>query len=236
MEIHPLLSKQISKYLGDDALDNPQFQKIIKIVSASYESYERDKKITEHAFEISEQEYQDVLLDLKKENDLKKESIEKVKQTLIVLDENNASTIKDSDDLFEIIDLLNNQISVKNELEQTLLNAKENAEKAAKAKSDFLSVMSHEIRTPLNAIIGNIHILKQEHHLPHQEEFINTLQISAQNLINLINDILDFSKIEPNRRIFISIYKLNYSLSNTGSPKPIAFSGSSCVAASPAIT
>jgi signal transduction histidine kinase len=199
MEMHPLLAKQITKHLGEEALANPEFQSLIKIVSASYESYDRDKKITEHAFEISEREYQDVLQDLKKENDLKKESIEKVKQTLIVLDEKNASSIKDSEDLFEIIELLNDQISVKNELEQTLLVAKENAEKAAKAKSDFLSVMSHEIRTPLNAIIGNIHILKQEVHLPHQEEFISTLQISAQNLINLINDILDFSKIEDGK-------------------------------------
>jgi signal transduction histidine kinase len=199
MDLHPLLAKQIAKHLGEDAINHPAFDSLIKAVSSSYESYERDKKITEHAFEISEKEYQDVLQNLKKENTLKKESIEKVKQTLTILDKKNVSGIKDSDDLAEIIDLLNDQISIKNELEQTLVFAKENAEKAAKAKSDFLSVMSHEIRTPLNAIIGNIHILKQEVHLPHQEEFISTLHISAMNLINLINDILDFSKIEDGK-------------------------------------
>ena len=86
MQIHPLLEKQITKHLGIEALSNPEFASIIKMVSASYESYERDKKITEHAFEISEKEYQDVLNDLKKQNDLKKESIEKVKQALTVLD------------------------------------------------------------------------------------------------------------------------------------------------------
>jgi signal transduction histidine kinase/CheY-like chemotaxis protein len=211
MDIHPLLAKQIAKHLGEGSLENPEFAAIIKIVSASYDSYDRDKKITEHAFEISEKEYQDVLQDLKKENDLKKESIKKVKQTLIILDETNASNIKDSDDLVEIIDFLNAQINVKNELEQTLVLAKENAEKAAKAKSDFLSVMSHEIRTPLNAIIGNIHILKQEVHLPHQEEFISTLHISALNLINLINDILDFSKIEDGK---IKFDNKSFSLKN----------------------
>lgn len=211
MQIHPLLEKQITKHMGIEALSNPEFASIIKMVSASYESYERDKKITEHAFEISEKEYQDVLNDLKKQNDLKKESIEKVKQALIVLDKKNASSLKDSDDLVEIIDILNAQINVKNELEHTLVLAKENAEKAAKAKSDFLSVMSHEIRTPLNAIIGNIHILKQEEHLPNQEEFINTLQISALNLINLINDILDFSKIEDGK---IKFENKSFSLKN----------------------
>lgn len=211
MDLHPLLAKQIAKHLGEGAIDNPEFASIIKVVSASYDSYERDKKITEHAFEISEKEYQDVLLDLKKENTLKKESIEKVKETLIILDEKNASNIKDSDDLVEIIELLNAQVGIKNELEQTLVMAKENAEKAAKAKSDFLSVMSHEIRTPLNAIIGNIHILKQEVHLPHQEEFISTLHIAAQNLINLINDILDFSKIEDGK---IRFENKSFSLKN----------------------
>lgn len=197
--MHPLLAKQISNHIGKEALANPDFQNFIKIISATYVSYERDKKITEHAFEISEKEYQEVLQDLQIENSLKKASIEKVKETLIVLDEKNADTINHSEDLIEIIDLLNDQINIKNELEHTLVLAKENAEKAANAKSDFLSVMSHEIRTPLNAIIGNIHILKQEYHLPHQDEFINTLQIAAQNLINLINDILDFSKIEDGR-------------------------------------
>ncbi len=122
-----------------------------------------------------------------------------MKFALSALDKDNESKWSDSDDLMEIIDFLNAQINIKNELEQTLLLAKENAEKAAKAKSDFLSVMSHEIRTPLNAIIGNIHILKQERHLPEQNEFITTLDISSHNLLNLINDILDFSKIEDGK-------------------------------------
>lgn len=199
MAIHPLLLKQITKHLGPQGLENPEFASIINIVSASYETYERDKKITEHAFQVSEKEYQDVLNNLKKEIDLKKESIQKVKFALSALDKDNESKWSDSDDLMEIIDFLNAQINIKNELEQTLLLAKDNAEKAAKAKSDFLSVMSHEIRTPLNAIIGNIHILKQERHLPEQSEFITTLDISSHNLLNLINDILDFSKIEDGK-------------------------------------
>jgi signal transduction histidine kinase/CheY-like chemotaxis protein len=211
MAIHPLLLKQITKHLGPQALDNPEFASIINIVSASYESYERDKKITEHAFQVSEKEYQDVLNNLKKEIDLRKESIEKVKLALTSLDKDSESKWSDSDDLMGIIDFLNAQISIKNELEHTLLLAKENAEKAAKAKSDFLSVMSHEIRTPLNAIIGNIHILKQERHLPEQNEFITTLEISSHNLLNLINDILDFSKIEDGK---VKFDKKSFSLKN----------------------
>jgi len=72
MDLHPLLAKQITKHLGEGAIGNPEFASLIKVVSASYESYERDKKITEHAFEISEKEYQDVLQDLKKREHAKK--------------------------------------------------------------------------------------------------------------------------------------------------------------------
>lgn len=209
MAIHPLLHKQITKHMGPQALDNPEFAAIINIISASYDTYDRDKKITEHAFQVSEKEYQDVLNNLKREIDLKKESIQKVKFALTALDRDSESKWSDSDDLMEIIDFLNAQINIKNELEQTLLMAKDNAEKAARAKSDFLSVMSHEIRTPLNAIIGNIHILKQEKHLPEQNEFINTLEISSHNLLNLINDILDFSKIEDGK---VKFEKKSFSL------------------------
>jgi signal transduction histidine kinase/CheY-like chemotaxis protein len=122
-----------------------------------------------------------------------------MKQMLVELDSSNVGKISESDDLIEIVDILQTQILVKNELEYTLIKAKEDAEKAANAKTDFLSVMSHEIRTPMNAIIGNIHILKQEEHLESQEEFIETLHISSQNLLSLVNDILDFSKIEDGK-------------------------------------
>ncbi|MBV8253502.1 MAG: response regulator [Chitinophaga sp.] len=92
-----------------------------------------------------------------------------------------------------IMDITNQKVT---ELE--LLKAKENAEKAATSRSEFLSVMSHEIRTPLNAIIGISGIL-EENHLPEDREVIESLQFSANHLLGLINDILDFSKIEAGK-------------------------------------
>lgn len=84
------------------------------------------------------------------------------------------------------------------EAEQQLIVAKNIAENAARAKTDFLSVMSHEIRTPLNGIIGISNLLKLNHTLD-QEEYIRSLIFSADHLLRLINDILDLTKIESDK-------------------------------------
>lgn len=83
--------------------------------------------------------------------------------------------------------------------ERELIKAKEEAEAAAIAKSQFLSTMSHEIRTPMNAVIGFTNLLLQQNPQPEQMEYLNMLKYSADNLLVLINDILDFSKIEAGK-------------------------------------
>jgi two-component system sensor histidine kinase BarA len=73
------------------------------------------------------------------------------------------------------------------------------AENANKIKSEFLADMSHEIRTPLNGIIGFINLLQKTSLDTKQQEYLMTLQKSANNLLAIINDILDFSKIEAGK-------------------------------------
>ena len=87
--------------------------------------------------------------------------------------------------------------------------AKDYAEKANRAKSDFLSSMSHEIRTPLNAIVGFSECIMTDKTLEEAKEDASNVVMASNNLLEIVNGILDISKIEANK---MEIINKNYSL------------------------
>lgn len=102
----------------------------------------------------------------------------------------------------EIVGLLGiaRDITQRKRIETELIEAREEARAASRAKSDFIANMSHEIRTPMNGIMGLSHLaLQSEGVPPHLRNYLTKIDSSAKSLLRIINDILDYSKMEAGK-------------------------------------
>ncbi len=110
-----------------------------------------------------------------------------------------ATPIRDENDFVVRWIAIGSNVTQRRQAELAMKAARDLAESASKAKSEFLAMMSHEIRTPMNAILGMTELTLGSDLTIEQREYLTTANNSAQALLEILNDILDLSKVEANR-------------------------------------
>lgn len=201
----PIIKLQSTRIISDtyagmgNMVDAYKYQsRFIKVNDSIYNNARLQREVTADAYFDNEFKTR-YIEELKRENTEESQKGKRNKLTSIL-----------SSALLIIISLLtislyrNNQIKVKtNNLllkkNSELQLAKDNAEKAMKAKAQFLSTVTHELRTPLYAVTGLTHLLLEENPSESQKEHLKSLKFSGDYLLTFINDILQVNKIEARK-------------------------------------
>ncbi|MDQ3929749.1 MAG: PAS domain-containing protein, partial [Chloroflexota bacterium] len=116
-----------------------------------------------------------------------------------VLLESNSRLLTDNQGRFSGAVVISRDVTEQARFEEELREARDEADRANRAKSEFLSRMSHELRTPLNAILGFTQLLEMDSTTDDQRESVGHIMKAGHHLLNLINEILDISRIEEGR-------------------------------------
>ncbi len=135
-------------------------------------------------------------------------------ERIIAIDSDITSRKEMEEELKNANKIAEDALAKGNKVLNELMIAKKELEESMKVKEQFLANMSHEIRTPMNSVIGFTNLILKTNLNKEQEQFINAIKISGENLIVIINDILDFSKIQSGKFVFEQIeFRISHILS-----------------------
>ncbi|MEN9841340.1 MAG: hypothetical protein RL376_1140 [Verrucomicrobiota bacterium] len=205
---HPILLRQLRRIYGSLEAVPPGLEPICAAVSASYQQFDKDRQLTEHAMAVSSTELSELNASLREQNERNELLVSRLRKTISLLHPTAELETSDSD-LMRLADMIDSLVAKRQETEDALRAAKTAADAASQAKSDFLANMSHEIRTPLNGILGTLNLLNFSLVDEQQRRYTELALKSGGALLSLINDILDFSKIEAGK---LSIETVNFDL------------------------
>ena len=152
-EFHKLLQRQINKHLTDDCISHPQFKNFINAVNQSYKSFERDKELMDHAFKQSEEEYQEIYINLKNENLLKQKSVSNLYEFIKILDPSVEN--QDSEDLAELSSYVKEQLKKRISLQKQL-------NKQLDFQNLLMDISSEYINIPIEKVSQSINKSLQE--------------------------------------------------------------------------
>jgi signal transduction histidine kinase/DNA-binding response OmpR family regulator len=196
MSLHPLLLRQLRRLYGAVESAPPELEKLLAQVSAAYNQFDQDRRLTDHVMELSSRELTTANASLLAQNRRNEELLARLRQTVGRLHPDAPAPNERDHDLLHVAEEIERLVAAHQAHEQELRQAKDAADAANRAKSEFVANMSHEIRTPLNAIVGMTSILLDAHLDPVHRDYVEIIRQGSDNLLDIINDILDFSKIE----------------------------------------
>ncbi len=145
------------------------------------------------------QHFDQMLVEVLNGKNWREEITSRRKDGVVLIEEMTVTPVRNAENQVTHFIAVIQDVTNRKQAEEELLRAKEAAEAATKAKSEFLASMSHEIRTPMNGVIGMTGLLLDTELTPEQRDYAKIVRNCGSTLLTIINDILDFSKIESGK-------------------------------------